>query len=245
MAMSLRRQGGTRRSDCGGCVPAPSSPPAMGTRWRPRPSPPPPLHPHWRLWGTAGGLMWVPILLGLSQVRQGTECPLPYCIPWDKGFSVPGRNGSPSQCSPERAGGHIWHQHPIPCPVPRGELSPMGAVAVGRAQVMQQPPMTPPGQMPTLQSSCSCSRGPSVAQGKWYGVRSYLHLFYEDCAGVSPDGDTDESSPSHPYGVWPSIIWKVRDPPLPIFSSLSSCVKYSGTPIPAMQADPLPIPVPR
>ncbi|XP_048818532.1 neurensin-2 [Lagopus muta] len=63
--------------------------------------------------------------------------------------------------------------------------------------------------MPTLQPSCSCSRGPSVAQGKWYGVRSYLHLFYEDCAGVSPDGDTDESSPSHPYGVWPSIIWKV------------------------------------
>ncbi|XP_031412446.1 neurensin-2 isoform X3 [Meleagris gallopavo] len=63
--------------------------------------------------------------------------------------------------------------------------------------------------MPTLQPSCSCSRGPSVAQGKWYGVRSYLHLFYEDCTGASPDGDTDESSPSHPHSVWPSIIWKV------------------------------------
>lgn len=55
----------------------------------------------------------------------------------------------------------------------------------------------------------SCSRGPSVAQGKWYGVRSYLHLFYEDCTGTGPDGDTDGSSPSHPHSVWPSIIWKV------------------------------------
>ncbi|XP_072206428.1 LOW QUALITY PROTEIN: neurensin-2 [Excalfactoria chinensis] len=63
--------------------------------------------------------------------------------------------------------------------------------------------------MPALQPSCSCSRGPSVAQGKWYGVRSYLHLFYEDCTGAGPDGDTNESSPPHPHAVWPSIIWKV------------------------------------
>ncbi|NXK50187.1 NRSN2 protein, partial [Chauna torquata] len=49
----------------------------------------------------------------------------------------------------------------------------------------------------------------SVAQGKWYGVRSYLHLFYEDCTGASPDGDGDGSSPAQPPGTWPSIIWKV------------------------------------
>ncbi|NXJ07662.1 NRSN2 protein, partial [Odontophorus gujanensis] len=63
--------------------------------------------------------------------------------------------------------------------------------------------------MPTLEPSCSCSHGPSVAQGKWYGVRSYLHLFYEDCSGADPDGDTDNSSPSHPHSVWSRIIWKV------------------------------------
>uniref|UniRef100_A0A8C9EQP2 Neurensin 2 n=1 Tax=Pavo cristatus TaxID=9049 RepID=A0A8C9EQP2_PAVCR len=74
---------------------------------------------------------------------------------------------------------------------------------------MHHLPHAPPGPMPALQPSCSCSRGPNVAQGKWYGVRSYLHLFYEDCTGAGPDGDTDESTPSHPHGVWPSIIWKV------------------------------------
>lgn len=83
--------------------------------------------------------------------------------------------------------------------------------------------MAPPGLMPTLQPSCSCSRSPSVAQGKWYGVRSYLHLFYEDCTGTGPDGDTDGSSPSHPHGVWPSIIWKVRDPPPLFFFPLILC----------------------
>ncbi|XP_065610448.1 neurensin-2 [Cyrtonyx montezumae] len=63
--------------------------------------------------------------------------------------------------------------------------------------------------MPTLEPSCSCTRGPNVARGKWYGVRSYLHLFYEDCSGAGPDGDTDNSSPLHPHSVWPPIIWKV------------------------------------
>ncbi|XP_029864672.1 neurensin-2 [Aquila chrysaetos chrysaetos] len=60
--------------------------------------------------------------------------------------------------------------------------------------------------MPTREPNCSCGRGPSVVQGKWYGVRSYLHLFYEDCTGASPDGDGDGSSP---HGAWAPLIWKV------------------------------------
>lgn len=66
--------------------------------------------------------------------------------------------------------------------------------------------------MPTHEPGCSCGRGPSVAQGKWYGVRSYLHLFYEDCTRASPDGDRDGSS-SH--GAWTPLIWKVRHPKTP------------------------------
>ncbi|NXX11955.1 NRSN2 protein, partial [Podargus strigoides] len=58
--------------------------------------------------------------------------------------------------------------------------------------------------MPTCELGCSCGRGPSVAQGKWYGVRSYLHLFYEDCTGASRDGDG-----SSPHGAWAPLIWKV------------------------------------
>ncbi|NXR04887.1 NRSN2 protein, partial [Sagittarius serpentarius] len=60
--------------------------------------------------------------------------------------------------------------------------------------------------MPTREPDCSCGRGPSMVQGKWYGVRSYLHLFYEDCTGASPDGDGDRSSP---HGAWAPLIWKV------------------------------------
>ncbi|XP_035422965.1 neurensin-2 [Cygnus atratus] len=63
--------------------------------------------------------------------------------------------------------------------------------------------------MPACGAACSCGRGPSVAQGRWYGVRSYLHLFYEDCTRASPDGDGAESSSARPPGTWPSIIWKV------------------------------------
>ncbi|NWH46373.1 NRSN2 protein, partial [Fregata magnificens] len=60
--------------------------------------------------------------------------------------------------------------------------------------------------MPTCQPDCSCGHGPSVAQGKWYGVRSYLHLFYEDCTRASPNRDGDGSSP---HGAWAPLIWKV------------------------------------
>ncbi|NXE82690.1 NRSN2 protein, partial [Cochlearius cochlearius] len=60
--------------------------------------------------------------------------------------------------------------------------------------------------MPARQPDCSCGHGPNVAQGKWYGVRSYLHLFYEDCTGASPDRDGDGSSPQ---GAWAPLIWKV------------------------------------
>ncbi|NXJ89688.1 NRSN2 protein, partial [Corythaixoides concolor] len=58
--------------------------------------------------------------------------------------------------------------------------------------------------MPAREPDCSCGRGPSVAQGKWYGVRSYLHLFYEDCTGTSPDG-----AGASPHGAWAPLIWKV------------------------------------
>ncbi|NXI40486.1 NRSN2 protein, partial [Galbula dea] len=60
--------------------------------------------------------------------------------------------------------------------------------------------------MSACEQDCSCSRGPSVVQGKWYGVRSYLHLFYEDCAGASPDRDGARSSP---HRAWAPFIWKV------------------------------------
>ncbi|XP_019365808.1 PREDICTED: neurensin-2 [Gavialis gangeticus] len=56
---------------------------------------------------------------------------------------------------------------------------------------------------------CSCSRGPSVQRGKWYGVRSYLHLFYEDCAGASLDNDADEPPAPRTRPAWPSVVWKV------------------------------------
>uniref|UniRef100_A0A8V0YU07 Neurensin 2 n=1 Tax=Gallus gallus TaxID=9031 RepID=A0A8V0YU07_CHICK len=85
------------------------------------------------------------------------------------------------------------------CGIPHGDGD-SGVSTAGDSAGTGKDVLTPPP---------SCSRGPSVAQGKWYGVRSYLHLFYEDCTGTGPDGDTDGSSPSHPHGVWPSIIWKV------------------------------------
>ncbi|NWW96085.1 NRSN2 protein, partial [Rhynochetos jubatus] len=57
--------------------------------------------------------------------------------------------------------------------------------------------------MSARELECSCGRGPGVVRGKWYGVRSYLHLFYEDCTGAT-GGDG-----SSPHGAWAPLIWKV------------------------------------
>ncbi|XP_067323169.1 neurensin-2 [Anolis sagrei] len=58
----------------------------------------------------------------------------------------------------------------------------------------------------TCEHLCGCHRGPNVEEGKWYGVRSYLHLFYEDCAGLDDLGRPPNSPSS---GGWASILWKV------------------------------------
>ncbi|XP_074867904.1 neurensin-2 isoform X2 [Carettochelys insculpta] len=63
--------------------------------------------------------------------------------------------------------------------------------------------------MSACDQSCSCSRGPSLKHGKWYGVRSYLHLFYEDCTGASLAEDTAEPPVSRALGGWPALAWKV------------------------------------
>ncbi|NXL03055.1 NRSN2 protein, partial [Mesembrinibis cayennensis] len=62
--------------------------------------------------------------------------------------------------------------------------------------------------MPAREPDCGHGRGPSVAQGKRYGVRSYLHLFYEDCSGASPDRDGDRDG-SSPHAAWAPPIWQV------------------------------------
>uniref|UniRef100_A0A670I5Q1 Neurensin 2 n=1 Tax=Podarcis muralis TaxID=64176 RepID=A0A670I5Q1_PODMU len=65
--------------------------------------------------------------------------------------------------------------------------------------------------MPTsCQHSCGCSRGPGMERGKWYGVRSYLHLFYEDCTGANLDGELDLPPKSPASSGWSSVLWKVR-----------------------------------
>ncbi|XP_075624717.1 neurensin-2 [Balearica regulorum gibbericeps] len=98
-----------------------------------------------------------------------------------------------------------------------GADSPAGAVAAG-GEWLWVPgschppsgpacPLCPPGPMPAHQPDCSCVHGSRVVQGKWYGVRSYLHLFYEDCTGASPDGDRSPMEPGHPSsgrGVHPA-----------------------------------------
>lgn len=58
--------------------------------------------------------------------------------------------------------------------------------------------------------SCSCSRGPNVEDGKWYGVRSYLHLFYEDCTGTALSDDPEGPPVLCSRRQWPTLCWKVR-----------------------------------
>ncbi|NXN43357.1 NRSN2 protein, partial [Rhinoptilus africanus] len=74
-----------------------------------------------------------------------------------------------------------------------------------------------------------CGRGPSVAQGRWYGVRSYLHLFYEDCAGASPDGDRDGSTP---HGAWAPLIRKVSLSTGTLFLLLGAAALATGSLMP-------------
>uniref|UniRef100_A0A2K5DR14 Neurensin 2 n=1 Tax=Aotus nancymaae TaxID=37293 RepID=A0A2K5DR14_AOTNA len=62
--------------------------------------------------------------------------------------------------------------------------------------------------MPSFDRSCGCSRGPNVEDGKWYGVRSYLHLFYEDCAGTALSNDPEGPPVLCPRQPWPSLCWK-------------------------------------
>ncbi|XP_042320467.1 neurensin-2 [Sceloporus undulatus] len=61
----------------------------------------------------------------------------------------------------------------------------------------------------TCEHLCGCRRGPNVEQGKWYGVRSYLHLFYEDCTGANLDDDLGEPMASPASNGWMSVLWKV------------------------------------
>ncbi|XP_062977273.1 neurensin-2 [Elgaria multicarinata webbii] len=61
----------------------------------------------------------------------------------------------------------------------------------------------------TSEPACGCRRGPNVEQGKWYGVRSYLHLFYEDCTSASLDDDLGEPPASTDSSGWTSVLWKV------------------------------------
>ncbi|XP_049506962.1 neurensin-2 [Panthera uncia] len=63
--------------------------------------------------------------------------------------------------------------------------------------------------MPNCDRSCGCSRGPNVEDGKWYGVRSYLHLFYEDCAGMALSDDPEGPPVLCPRRPWPSLCWKI------------------------------------
>uniref|UniRef100_A0ABI8AFI1 Neurensin 2 n=1 Tax=Felis catus TaxID=9685 RepID=A0ABI8AFI1_FELCA len=63
--------------------------------------------------------------------------------------------------------------------------------------------------MPNCDHSCGCSRGPNVEDGKWYGVRSYLHLFYEDCAGMALSDDPEGPPVLCPRRPWPSLCWKI------------------------------------
>ncbi|NXH75546.1 NRSN2 protein, partial [Hydrobates tethys] len=83
--------------------------------------------------------------------------------------------------------------------------------------------------MPTREPHYSCGRGPSVVQGKRYGVRSYLHLFYEDCTGASPDWDGDRSSP---HGAWTPLIWKVSLSTGTLFLLVGAAALAAGSLVP-------------
>ncbi|MBZ3883643.1 Neurensin-2 [Sciurus carolinensis] len=56
---------------------------------------------------------------------------------------------------------------------------------------------------------CACGHGTSVEENKWYGVHSYLHLFYEDCAGTALSDDPEGPPVLCPRRPWPSLCWKI------------------------------------
>ncbi|KAM6339934.1 neurensin-2 [Alca torda] len=126
---------------------------------------------------------------------------------------------------------------PLPCTLGQGQelAQPHGCCGRGLLWVLlpsPQPilaPLCPPGLMPAREPNCSCGRGPSMAQGKWYGVRSYLHLFYEDCAGASPDGDRDGSSP---HGAWAPLIRKVSLSTGTLFLLVGAAALATGSLVP-------------
>ncbi|NWI28711.1 NRSN2 protein, partial [Sula dactylatra] len=83
--------------------------------------------------------------------------------------------------------------------------------------------------MPICEPNCSCGRGPSVAQGKWYGVHSYLHLFYEDCTGAIPNTDGGGCSP---HGAWAPFIWKVSFSTGTLFLLVGAVALAAGSLVP-------------
>ncbi|XP_054836453.1 neurensin-2 [Eublepharis macularius] len=60
----------------------------------------------------------------------------------------------------------------------------------------------------TCDPLCGCRCGSNVEQGKWYGVHSYLHLFYEDCTSAHLDEASKPSTTTACSG-WTSVLWKV------------------------------------
>ncbi|XP_062058301.1 neurensin-2 [Lepus europaeus] len=56
---------------------------------------------------------------------------------------------------------------------------------------------------------CGCSHRSGVEDGRCSGVRSYLHLFYEDCAGTALSDDPEGPPVLCPRRPWPSLCWKI------------------------------------
>ncbi|XP_036607870.1 neurensin-2 [Trichosurus vulpecula] len=63
--------------------------------------------------------------------------------------------------------------------------------------------------MPARERPCACGRGPHEDHGKWNGVRSYLHLFYEDCGGAAHPEEVEDPTPNNQDTCdWSSSFWK-------------------------------------